>query len=67
MAESAVQFAARAERHRGAVVRCPDCNETLGSELGVKMHKSRGACVPIPGARARLALFIASALVGRML
>jgi hypothetical protein len=43
---------------RGGAVRCPDCNAECVSAAGVRVHKSRGMCIVIPGARERLAVKI---------
>ena len=34
---------------------CPDCNAEMLSQRAIKVHKIRGACQPIVGARMRAA------------
>lgn len=66
MAEAAITFQRRYERlrHEGAT-RCGDCNEQFVSAIAVKVHKARGGCVQVPGARARLAAYLDDCLSPR--
>ena len=60
------RFDARERRLAASVERCPDCNAALVSKGGVGIHKARGGCVVIPGARERLAAKIVAFLMGEV-
>jgi hypothetical protein len=44
---------------------CLDCNGTVESRRGLSVQKYRGACIVIPGVRARLGQMIADMILER--